>query len=149
MEIMMLIKNIGKSVKFIGSKYIQESLINMSLQLYISYLNKHIVTLHNVSLRLLRSVNTLNSKVKFKTILINKSQLLLKGLYLEVTWTFLKVWSKTLLDSSTLRRFLSALRSYMLHIPNSAEENYLTKKANHTLCLKSDIKRKNLRFTKM
>ena len=66
----MLIKNIGKSVKFIGSKYIQESLINMSLQLYISYLNKHIVTLHNVSLRLLRSVNTLNSKVKFKTILI-------------------------------------------------------------------------------
>ena len=75
---MMLIKNIGKSVKFIGSKHIQESRINMSLQLYISYLNKHIVTLHNVSLRLLRSVNTLNSKVKFKTILINKSQLLLK-----------------------------------------------------------------------
>ena len=149
MEIMMLKKNIGKSVKFIGSKYIQESLINMSLQLYISYLNKHIVTLHNVSLRLLRSVNTLNSKVKFKTILINKSQLLLKGLYLEVTWTFLKVCSKTLLDSSTLRRFLSALRSYMLHIPNSAEGNYLTKKANHTLCLKSDIKPKNLRFTKM
>ena len=149
MEIMMLIKNIGKSVKFIGSKYIQESLINMSLQLYISYLNKHIVTVHNVSLRLLRSVNTLNSKVKFKTILINKSQLLLKGLYLEVTWTFLKVCSKTLLDSSTLRRFLSALRSYMLHIPNSAEGNYLTKKANHTLCLKSDIKPKNLRFTKM
>ena len=149
MEIMMLKKNIGKSVKFIGSKYIQESLINMSLQRYISYLNKHIVTLHNVSLRLLRSVNTLNSKVKFKTILINKSQLLLKGLYLEVTWTFLKVCSKTLLDSSTLRRFLSALRSYMLHIPNSAEGNYLTKKANHTLCLKSDIKPKNLRFTKM
>ena len=52
MEIMMLIKNIGKSVKFIGSKYIQESLRNMSLQLYISNLNKHIVTLHNVSLRL-------------------------------------------------------------------------------------------------
>ena len=149
MEIMMLIKNIGKSVKFIGSKYIQESLINMSLQLYISYLNKHIVTLHNVSLRLLRSVNTLNSKVKFKTILINKSQLLLKGLYLVVTWTFLKVCSKTLLDSSTLPRFLSALRSYMLHIPNSAEGNYLTKKANHSLCLKSDIKPKNLRFTKM
>ena len=94
MEIMMLIKNIGKSVKFSGSKYIQESLINMSLKLYISYLNKHIVTLHNVSLRLLRSVNTLNSKVKFKTILINKSQLLLKGLYLEVTWTFLRFAAK-------------------------------------------------------
>ena len=85
MEVMMLIKIIGESVKFIGSKYIQESLINMSSQRYISYLNKHIVTLHNVSLRLLRSVNTLNSKVKFKKILINKSQLLLKGLYLEVT----------------------------------------------------------------
>ena len=85
MEIMMLIKNIGKSVKFMGSKYIQESLINMSLQLYISYLNKHIVTLRNVSLRLLRSVNTLNSNVKLKTILINKSKLLLKGLYVEAT----------------------------------------------------------------
>ena len=85
MEVMMLIKIIGESVKFIGSKYIQESLINMSLQLYISYLNKHIVTLHNVSLRLLGSVNTLNSNVKLKTILINKSKLLLKGLYVEAT----------------------------------------------------------------
>ena len=85
MEIMMLIKNIGKRVKFIGSKNIQDSLINMSLQLYISYLNKHIVTLRNVSLRLLRSVNTLNSNVKLKTILINKSKLLLKGLYVEAT----------------------------------------------------------------
>ena len=85
MEVMMLIKDIGKSIKFIGSKYIQESLINVNLQLYISYLNKHIITLHNVPLRLLRSVNTLNSKVKFKTILINKSKLLLKGLYLEAT----------------------------------------------------------------
>ena len=88
MEVMMLIKFIGESVKFIGSKDIQESLINMSLQLYMSYLNKHtvyVVTLHNVSLRLLRSVNTLNSKLKFKTVLINKSQLLLKGLYLEAT----------------------------------------------------------------
>ena len=90
----MLIKNIGKSVKFIGSKYIQESLINMSLQLYISYLNKHIVTLHNVSLRLLRSVNTLNSKLKFKTILINISQLLLKALYFEVTLTLLRFAAK-------------------------------------------------------
>ena len=84
-EFMILIKLLEKSVKLIGSKYIQESVINMSLQLYISYLNKRIVTLHNVSLRLLRSVNTLNSKLKFKTILISKSQLLLKGLYLEVT----------------------------------------------------------------
>ena len=144
--IMMLIKNIGKRVKFIGSKYIQESLINMSLQRYISYLNKHIVTLHNVSLRLLRSVNTLNSKVKFKTILINKSQLLLKGLYLEATWTFLRFAAETLLDSSTRRQFLSALRSYMLHIPNSAEGNYLRKP--HAMSEKRH-KPKNLRFTKM
>ena len=62
-EVMMLIKFTGDSVKFIGSEYIQESLINMSLQLYISYLNKHIFTLHiNISLRLLPPVNTLNSK---------------------------------------------------------------------------------------
>ena len=51
---------------------------------------------------------------------------------------------------STLRRFLSAyIRSYMLHIPNSAEENCLTEKENHTLCLKSDIKPKKLGITKM
>ena len=35
-EAMMLIKITGVSVKFILSKYIQESLINMSLKLYIS-----------------------------------------------------------------------------------------------------------------
>ena len=33
---LMLIKITGASVKFIGSKYIQESFINMSLLLYIS-----------------------------------------------------------------------------------------------------------------
>ena len=70
----MLIKITGEGVKFIGSKHIQESHINMSLKLYISYLNKHIVILrinriNLISLRLLRSVNTLNSKLKFKTIL--------------------------------------------------------------------------------
>ena len=84
-EVTVLIKIIIEGVKLIGRKYIQESLINMSLQLYISYLIKHIVKPHHVSLRLLRSVNTLNSNLKFKTILLNKSQLLLKGLYLEAT----------------------------------------------------------------
>ena len=89
-EVMMLIKITEERVKFIGSKYIQESLINMSLQLYISHLNKHMVTLHiNISLCLLRSFNTLNSKLKFKSILINKSQLQLNALYLEATLTFL------------------------------------------------------------
>ena len=53
MEVVMLIKIIGESVKLMRSKYTQDSLINMSLQLYTSYLNKHIVTLPNVSLRLL------------------------------------------------------------------------------------------------
>ena len=89
-EVMMLIKITEERVKFIGSKYIQENLINMSLQLYISYLNKHMVTLHiNISLCLLRSFNTLNSKLKFKPIVINKSQLQLNALYLEATLTFL------------------------------------------------------------
>ena len=69
-----------------------------------------------------------------------------------VPWSdlnFPKVCSKILLDSSTLRRFLWASRSYILHIPNSADGNYLKEKENHTLCLKSDIKPKKLRFTKM
>ena len=90
----MLIKITAKSGKFIGSWYIQESLINMSLQLYISYLNKHSHELYNISLLLLRSVNTLNSKLKFKTILINKSQLKKKALYLEATLTFLRFAAK-------------------------------------------------------
>ena len=92
---MMLIKITGESVKFIVSKYIQESLINMSLQLYISYIpnkHSHFITFH--ALRLLRSVHTLNPKLKFKTILINKSQLLLKALYLEATLTFLRFAAK-------------------------------------------------------
>ena len=37
----------------------------------------------------------------------------------------------------------------MLHIPNSAEENCLTEKENHTLRLKSDTKSANLRMTKI
>ena len=52
--------------------------------------------------------------------------------------------SKTPLDCSTLGRFLSAIRSYMLNIPNSAEGNCLEEKENHTSCLKSDIKSKKL-----
>ena len=67
----------------------------MSLQLYISQLNKHPhFCLHNISLRLLRSVNTLNPTLKFKTILMNKLQLLLKALYLEATLTFLRFAAK-------------------------------------------------------
>ena len=37
----------------------------------------------------------------------------------------------------------------MLHIPNSAEENCLQEKENHTLCLESDIKSLNLPITKI
>ena len=102
--------------------------------------------LHNISLCLFRSVNTLNSKLKSKTILINKSQLLLKALYFEATLTFLRFAAKHCSISSTLRRSSSAIRSYMLHIPNSAEGNCLTGNENHTLCLKSDIKSINLRI---
>ena len=49
-EVMMLIKITGESVKFIRNKYFQESLINMSFQLHISYLNKHLhfITFHFV-----------------------------------------------------------------------------------------------------
>ena len=43
---------------------------------------------------------------------------------------FPKVCSKTLPVSSTLRGFLSAIRSYMLHIPNSLKGNCLTEKEN-------------------
>ena len=47
-EVMVLIKNTGESFRFIESKYIQESLINLSFQLYISFLDKrsHFITFH-------------------------------------------------------------------------------------------------------
>ena len=54
-----------------------------------------------------------------------------------VAWSdfnFPKVCSKTLFYRSTLRWFLSALRSYMLHIPKSAEENsFKRKRKPHTM----------------
>ena len=94
--------------------------------------------------QLKRSVNILNPKLKFKTILTNKSQLLLKALYLEATLTFLRFAAK--LNSSAV---LTAVRSYMLHSPISAEGNCLTEKENNTICLKSDIKSINLRISKI
>ena len=132
----MLIKITGESVKFIGSKYIQESHINMSLQLYISYLNKHIVILRiNISLRLIRSVNTLNSKLKSKTILNKQVTTTTES---SVSWSHRnvpKVCRKTLLYSSTLRPSLSAIRSYMLHIPKphsmSEQRRKIKKIANY------------------
>ena len=51
-EFMMLIEITGEGVKFIGSVkvYIQDNLLNMSLQPYISYLSKHshFITFHFV-----------------------------------------------------------------------------------------------------
>ena len=90
---------------------------------------------------------SLNPNLKFKTIL----KRITTTTESSVPWSdfnFPKVCSKTLLDSSTLRRpFLSRYGvSYMLHIPNSAKGNCLTEKENHTLCLKSDIKSINLRI---
>ena len=38
---------------------------------------------------------------------------------------------------------------YFFYIPNSAEQNCLKEKENHTLYLKSDIKSLNLRITKI
>ena len=97
----------------------------MSLRLYNhNWINIHI---SNISLRLLPSVNTLNPKQSTTT---TESS---------VPWSdfnFPKVCSKTLLDSSTLalRRFLSAVRSYMLHIPNSAEVKLFNRKRKpHTM----------------
>ena len=118
----------------------------MSLQFYNHNLT---FTLHNISLRSLRSVNTLNPNLTFKTILINKSQLLLKALYLEATLTFLRFAAKRCSIAQLVRRFLSAVRNYMLHNPNAAERSCLTEKGNHRLCLKSDMKSINLLITKI
>ena len=127
-EVMVLIKIIAESVKFIGSigLFNRAYKINMSLHTWINRFTLHNNS-DNISFCLFWSGNSLNSKSKFKTILVNKSQPLLKALYLE--------------DSLTLWWFLSAIWSFMVHIPNTAKDNnYLKEKANHTLCLKSEIK---------
>ena len=98
----------------------------------------------NISLLLLRSNNTLNSKLKVKAILINKSLLLLTARYLEATLTFLRFAAK----HRSIAELLLILINHMLHILNSAKEHCLTERANHTLCLKSDLKSINLRITK-
>ena len=59
----MLIKITGESVKFIVSKYILESLINMSLQMYISYIPEQTFTLHNSSCT---SFITISQHLEFK-----------------------------------------------------------------------------------
>ena len=61
---MMLIKITGESLKFIGSKYIQESLINMSLELNISYLNKHYS--HTSYIKHFTSIITISQHREFK-----------------------------------------------------------------------------------
>ena len=83
-------------VKFIRSKYFQESLINTSLQLYISYLNEHspFTTFHFF----ITISQNLEFKVKFKTILIHvynpQLPVILKALYLEATLNFLRFAAK-------------------------------------------------------
>ena len=82
-------------------------------------------------LNLLRSVNTLNSELKFKTILINKLKLLPTP-YHEATLTFLTFASKHYW-TPLLRRFLCV--SYtQLYV---AYSKLSKRKANHTLCLES------------
>ena len=102
----------------------------------------------NISLRLLRSVNTLNPKLTFKTILINKSELLLNALYLEATLTFLRFAAK---HCSIAQLFGGSYQygAICCVLQTLQRENCLTEKENHTLCMKSDIKSINLRITKI
>ena len=88
---MMLIKITRESVKFIRSNIYSRALYKYEC----TCLNKQIHTSQgNITLRLLRSINALNSKLKLKTILINKLQLFLKALHLEATLTFLRFAAK-------------------------------------------------------
>ena len=54
-------------------------------------MDSHIITFHFVYYD---QFITLNPKLKFKTILINKLQLLLRALYLEATLPFLRLAAK-------------------------------------------------------
>ena len=85
----------------------------------------------------------MNPTLKFKTIVIKKSQLLLKALYLEATLTFLRFAAKHCSIAQLLGHSYQ-LYGAMLHIPNSAEGNCLKEKENHTLCLKSGVKSKKI-----
>ena len=106
----------------------QASHVNMSLQLYISYPNKHshFTTFHFVYYL------TISQHLEFKDKIQNDSnEQITTTTECFVPWSnlkFTKVCSKTLLNSSTHQWFLSAIRSYMLHIPNSAEGNCFNRK---------------------
>ena len=67
----MLIKITGESFKFNGSKYIQEGLINMSLQMNISYLNKHYS--HTSYIKHFTSFITISQHPEFKVKIRNNS----------------------------------------------------------------------------
>ena len=91
----------------------------MSL-LLLHIITEYKLTLHNISLRLFRSVNTLNPKLKFKTIL-KQITIITES---SVPLTFLRFAAKHCsIALTTLRRILTAIRSYMLHIPKSAKGN--------------------------
>ena len=90
-EVMMLIEITGETVKFIRNKSIQENFINMRLH-EPEYTDFVTTVITNITLRLLGSFNTLNSK--FRTILINRLQLTLKDLYFPATLTFLRFAAK-------------------------------------------------------
>ena len=106
----------------------------MSLQLYISYIPSwKALKLHNISLRLLRSVNSLTSKLKFKTILINKSQLLLKGLYLEATLTFLRFAAKHCSIAQLFGGLISYTQLYVAHSKLCRGKLFNGKRKPHTM----------------
>ena len=87
-EVIILIKITGESVKFIGSKQIKD----MSLKLYLLYRNKHS---HFITFHLFITISQhLEFKFKIQHDPYYKSQLLLKSLYLEVTLTFLRFAAK-------------------------------------------------------
>ena len=95
------------------------------------------ITFHFV-LDLLRSVNTLNSELKFKTILINKLKLL-PTLYREATLTFLNFrFASKQYWTPLLRRFLFVSYTQLYVAYSKLCRGKLCKrKANHTLCLES------------
>ena len=88
------------------------------------------MTLHNISLRLLRSVNTLNPKLKFTTILIKKAQLLLKALYLEATLTLLRFAAN---HCSAAQLFGGSYQLYGAYSKLSRGKLFNTKRKPHTM----------------
>ena len=104
------------------------SIFKTALQIWAYSCTYHIYLIKHSHFITFHFVITISQYLEFKVKIQNDpagNRQIITTTESSVPWSdlnFPNVFSKTLLDSSTLRRFLSAICSFVLHIPNTADE---------------------------